>query len=252
MVSQSPLSQIEIHFSSVPLGWNSLDFKEPLSNTALPTIQRLMDKQRSWIVVWRLILDVSQATTLVYGSSSSTMLSFGTTQPSTLLYRWLHFKICIVGILLLSETMLNEQQITSVTTNLQQRQEVLKPLKETLQKMELNGDTGQQEANIFYHQCRWLCFFKLQPFRQQTLVHRVSQKLAKHFCGPFKVLRHIREVAYELYLPPPACIHPVVHIFVLHPYYGDNPGAHFTPFPSTWFLNMSKWSLMTCLYRLSI
>ncbi|MCI43358.1 hypothetical protein A2U01_0064595 [Trifolium medium] len=60
----------------------------------------------------------------------------------------------------------------------------------------------------------------------------MSQKLATRYYGPYKVIRNIGSVAYELDLPPSTRIHPVVHISLLHPYYGDNPSEHFTPIPN--------------------
>ncbi|XP_070021866.1 uncharacterized protein [Nicotiana sylvestris] len=47
-------------------------------------------------------------------------------------------------------------------------------------------------------------------------------KLSPQFIGPFEVLRGIREVDYELTLPPSlSSVHPVFHVSILQKYIGD-------------------------------
>ncbi|XP_070050955.1 uncharacterized protein, partial [Nicotiana tomentosiformis] len=47
-------------------------------------------------------------------------------------------------------------------------------------------------------------------------------KLSPRFIGPFEILRRVREVAYELALPPSlAGVHPVFHVSMLRKYRGD-------------------------------
>ena len=47
-------------------------------------------------------------------------------------------------------------------------------------------------------------------------------KLSPRFIGPFEILRHVGEVAYELALPPRlAGVHPVFHVSILQRYHGD-------------------------------
>lgn len=72
---------------------------------------------------------------------------------------------------------------------------------------------------------------RLQPYRQKTVAHCTSQKLAKHYFGPYSIRRRIGKVAYELDLPSSAKIHPVVHVSLLRPYRGDNPSSRFKPLP---------------------
>jgi hypothetical protein len=76
-----------------------------------------------------------------------------------------------------------------------------------------------------------LVLLRLQPYRQQTVQRRTSQKLSKRFFGPFAVIRRIGAVAYELDLPASSRIHPVFHVSQLRAYHGSDPSSHFSPIP---------------------
>jgi hypothetical protein len=76
-----------------------------------------------------------------------------------------------------------------------------------------------------------LVLLRLQPYRQQTVHRRVSQKLSKRYFGPFTVLRRIGQVAYELQLPPSSRIHQVVHVSQLRAYHGNDPVQQFSAIP---------------------
>ncbi|XP_059288902.1 uncharacterized protein LOC132042359 [Lycium ferocissimum] len=62
---------------------------------------------------------------------------------------------------------------------------------------------------------------KVSPMKG-VMRFRKNGKLSPRFIGPFKTLRHMREVAYELALPPGLSgVHPVFHVFMLNRYHGD-------------------------------
>jgi hypothetical protein len=58
-------------------------------------------------------------------------------------------------------------------------------------------------------------YLKLQPYRQKTLGHRHSKKLASKYYGPYEVLARIGTVAYKLKLPTSASLHPMFHVSLL-------------------------------------
>ncbi|KAL0420432.1 UNVERIFIED_CONTAM: hypothetical protein Slati_3066100 [Sesamum latifolium] len=63
----------------------------------------------------------------------------------------------------------------------------------------------------------------LQRVQQSFSATRLgsSRKLANHYFGPFRILRRIGAMAYELELPPAARIHPVFRVSLLKPCYGS-------------------------------
>ena len=52
---------------------------------------------------------------------------------------------------------------------------------------------------------------------------RPSDKLDSRKIGPFKVKRNIRDISFELELPPTMRIHPVFHLSLLEPAHPDTP-----------------------------
>lgn len=90
-----------------------------------------------------------------------------------------------------------------------------------LQKFNLNRVRNRmtQQANLkrvdkSFEEGQWV-YLKLQPYRKISVKQRTSQKLARRYYGPFRILRKIGSVAYELELPPSARIHPVFHVSLL-------------------------------------
>lgn len=67
-----------------------------------------------------------------------------------------------------------------------------------------------------------LVFLKLRPYRQSTLVRRINQKLSAKYFGPFKIVKKVGAVAYQLELPPLAKIHPIFHVSLLKKVTGEH------------------------------
>jgi hypothetical protein len=60
-----------------------------------------------------------------------------------------------------------------------------------------------------------LVFLWLQPYRQSSLKRSGAEKLNPKFYGPYRFIRRIGEVAYELEIPEASKIHNVFHISCL-------------------------------------
>ena len=59
-------------------------------------------------------------------------------------------------------------------------------------------------------------FLQLQLYKKTSLKAKQCQKLAPKFYGPYTVLKHVGQVAYQLALPPSQSkIHPVFHVSCL-------------------------------------
>ena len=55
-------------------------------------------------------------------------------------------------------------------------------------------------------------YLRLQPYRQSSLKKKGAEKLQPRFYGPYKIIRKVEEVAYELELPPESEIHNVFNV----------------------------------------
>jgi hypothetical protein len=60
-----------------------------------------------------------------------------------------------------------------------------------------------------------LVFLRLQPYRQSSLKKSGTEKLKPRFYGPYRIMRQVGEVAYELELPEGSKIHNVFHVSCL-------------------------------------
>jgi len=66
-----------------------------------------------------------------------------------------------------------------------------------------------------------LVFFRLRPYRQSSLNKSGAEKLKPRFYGPYRIIRKVREVAYELGLPKGRKIHNVFHVSCLKKSLGE-------------------------------
>ena len=85
---------------------------------------------------------------------------------------------------------------------LQDSQDILKVLKENIQQAQ-----NQQKLYADQHQIERsfevgdMVYLRLQPYRQSSLKKSGAKKLKPRFYGPYRVIRKVGEVAYEIELP---------------------------------------------------
>ncbi|KAK4265118.1 hypothetical protein QN277_026210 [Acacia crassicarpa] len=65
-----------------------------------------------------------------------------------------------------------------------------------------------------------MVYLKLHPFWRNLLNNSSLHKLAARYFRPFKVLKKVGAVAYELDLPSTTCVHPVFHVSLLKKHVG--------------------------------
>ncbi|GAU36702.1 hypothetical protein TSUD_16140 [Trifolium subterraneum] len=113
--------------------------------------------------------------------------------------------------------------IQAVDATLGDRETILQVLKTKLLKAQAVMKE-QADMHRVHHQFKVgdLVFVKLRPYRQNSVLGRRVHKLSKRFYGPFKLIKAIGEVAFELELPPSSRIHPVFHVSQLKPCFDEN------------------------------
>lgn len=122
-------------------------------------------------------------------------------------------------------------RVQAVDVYLRDRETIIRELHRNLQlaqqRMKAHADQHRREVTF---EVGDYVYLRLQPYCQQSVVKRLSPKLAPRFFGPFQILGKVGTVAYRLALPPSAQIHNVVHVSKLKRYFGPPP-EHFTPLP---------------------
>jgi hypothetical protein len=99
---------------------------------------------------------------------------------------------------------------------LQESKDILRFLKENLQvtqnQQKMYADRHRVERSF---QVGDLVFLRLQTYRQSSLKRSGAEKLKPRFYGPYRVIKRVGEVAYELELPKGSKIHNVFHVSCL-------------------------------------
>lgn len=114
-------------------------------------------------------------------------------------------------------------QLEAVDTELKGREEILEELKKKLKKAQETMKKFADKRRLAHNfQQGDMVYVKLRPHRQVSVAGHRIRKLSKRYYGPYKVLRQIGEVAFELELPPASRIHPVFHASQLKPCKGSN------------------------------
>jgi hypothetical protein len=91
--------------------------------------------------------------------------------------------------------------------------ESLKLLKENLQTTQNRQNMSADRHRIEHSfEVGDLVFLRLQPYRQSSLKNSGAEKLKPRFYGPYRIMRGVGEVTYELELPERRQIHNMFHV----------------------------------------
>ena len=107
-------------------------------------------------------------------------------------------------------------KVQAVDLTLTVREAILHTLKNNLvmaqNRMKQQADQGRSECQFAEG---YQVFLQLQPYKKNYLKNEHYQKLAPKFYGPYTVLKHVGQVAYQLALPSHSRIHLVFHVSCL-------------------------------------
>ncbi|KAL8159020.1 hypothetical protein V2J09_000557 [Rumex salicifolius] len=114
-----------------------------------------------------------------------------------------------------------ETKVEMVARSLQERENMIQILRFHLMRaqhrMEQLANKHRSERSF---EIGDLVYVKLQPYRQQSVVSRATQKLAPKYFGPFPIADRCGAVAYKVILPDSSRIHPVFHVSQLKKHVG--------------------------------
>jgi hypothetical protein len=98
--------------------------------------------------------------------------------------------------------LLGTSKVQAVDQTLTVQEDILHTLKENLvmaqNRMKQQADQGRSERQFVEGD---QVFLRLQPYKKTSLKVEHCQKLAPKFYGPYTVLKHVGQVAYQLALP---------------------------------------------------
>jgi hypothetical protein len=114
------------------------------------------------------------------------------------------------------DTVFGDSRVPEAKDWVEESQRILQSTKENLQsaqnQQKIYADRHRVERSF---EVGDLVFLRLQPYRQSSLKRSGVEKLKPKFYGPYRVIKRISEVAYELDLPEGRNIHNVFHVSCL-------------------------------------
>jgi hypothetical protein len=108
-------------------------------------------------------------------------------------------------------------KVQVVDQTLTVREDILRTLKENLAMAHsiMKQQVGQGRPERQFAEGDQV-FLGLQPYKKTSLKDDHCQKLAPKFYGPYTVLKHVGQVAYQLALPSHSKLHPIFHVSYLN------------------------------------
>jgi hypothetical protein len=107
-------------------------------------------------------------------------------------------------------------KVQAIDQTLIVREAILCTLKENLvmaqNRMKQQADQGRSECQFVEGD---QVFLRPQPYKKTSLNSEHCQKLAPKFYGPYTVLKHVGQVAYQLAFPIHSKLHPIFHVSCL-------------------------------------
>jgi hypothetical protein len=112
---------------------------------------------------------------------------------------------------------LGVSKVQAIDQTLTVREAILRTLKENL-VMDQNHMKKKADQGCSEHQFveGGQVFLRLQPYKKIFLKADHFQKLAPKFYGPYTILKHVGQVAYQLAFPSHSKIHPIFHVSCLN------------------------------------
>jgi len=127
-----------------------------------------------------------------------------------------------------------------VNANLTKRQELLDKLRSKLLKAQFVMKYYADKKRLPHpFKVGVQVLVKLRPYRQVIARKYKFSKLAQRFYGPFRIVKQIGEVDFELELPPRVQIHPVFNFSKLKLFHNQDVTPQLE-LPSTVFNNQPK------------